>query len=56
MRSNSNDLEAGLMISLQTSASVVDEKQSNGDPKILCLYLKHRFSNPHLKQQVGFRW
>lgn len=40
MRSNSNDLEAGLMISLQTSASVVDEKQSNEDPKNLMSIFK----------------
>lgn len=31
--SNSHDLEAELMISLQTLVSVVDEKQSKGDPQ-----------------------
>lgn len=33
MGSNSHDLEAELMISLRTSVSVVDEKQSKGDPQ-----------------------
>lgn len=32
MKSNSHDLEAEFMISLQTTASVFDEKQSKGDP------------------------